>query len=206
VFSVLSISLIAGSFAGAVVAYGPKLFAGALGRLVELSGALPSLIIVGLWRIREAEPSIGGFIAVLAALKTIETARLISSETDRLSAQGFVIAARALGATKRRIFTVHVLPHLMSSLAVSSAFTAAAVIGLEAALSFVGLGLQGSGSWGALLGEVALGQLGAVAPGTLGLDPGAQTPTGRILLAWLSVTGSTLALYLLSRRAGQHLR
>ncbi|MEN9581193.1 MAG: hypothetical protein RJA70_4202, partial [Pseudomonadota bacterium] len=32
VFSVLSISLIAGSFAGAVVAYGPKLFAGALGR------------------------------------------------------------------------------------------------------------------------------------------------------------------------------
>lgn len=197
---VLSISLCAGSFAGALVAYGPRLFAGALGRLVELSGALPSLIIVGLWRIRETEPSISGFIGILAALKTIETARLISSETDRLSTQGFVIAARALGASKQRIFTVHVLPHLLSALAVSSAFTAAGVVGLEAALSFVGLGLPDGSSWGALLGETALGQLEF--PGS------ANPPSGtasKAILALLSVVAATLALYSLSRAAGRRL-
>ena len=198
VVSVLGVSLVLGSVAGALVAYGPRLFSGVLGRLVELSGALPSLIIVGLWRIRDTEPDIASFIAILAALKTIETARLVSSETERLSSQGFVVAAYALGASRQRVFVVHVLPHLLSALAVSSALTAASVVGLEAALSFVGLGLPGTSSWGALLGDAALGQTDWT---TLSPQPAAAAPISatRIVLALLSVSATTLALYTLAR-------
>lgn len=184
VVSVLLLSLAAGSLAGALVAYGPRVFAGALGRLVELSGALPSLVIVGLWRLRDDDPSIVSFIAILAALRSIEVARLIASETDRISSQGFVVAARSLGASPARIFRVHVLPHLLPTLAVSSALTASAVVNLEAALSFVGLGLPGSTSWGALLGEAAR------AP---------QVPDARVALALASIVLTTLALYGLAR-------
>ncbi len=189
VTSVLAISLVLGTLAGALVAYGPRWFSGLLGRLVELSGALPSLIIVGLWRIGDPAPSVASFIAILSVLKTIETARLISAETQRLSSQGFVVAAYALGASRRRVFVVHVFPHLLSALAVASALTAASVVGLEAALSFVGLGLPGSGSWGALLGEAARARTTLTG----------GVPALRIVLALASVVVATLAFYTLSR-------
>jgi peptide/nickel transport system permease protein len=64
----------------------------------------------------------------------------------------YVLAARALGATRWRIIWQHLLPAVAPQIAVAAALALAAVIPLEAALSFVGLGIQPPyPSWGNIL-------------------------------------------------------
>lgn len=193
VVAVLILALLIGTAVGAFAAFGPKFFSALLARLVELSGALPSLIVVGLWRIAEPNPNWQGFVLVVGLLKSIETARLISTETSRVSSQEFVAAARALGASRSHVFLQHVTPHLLPALVVSLALTAASVVGLEAALSFIGLGIPGSSSWGASLGELALSEL---------RQPGSGA-TVRPWLALGSILATSWALYTLSRRLDQ---
>jgi peptide/nickel transport system permease protein len=94
-------------------------------------------------------------ILVLGAIRGITMARLLRSEVLRVSQQDFVTAARALGLPARAVLGRHVLPHVLSPVLVSAAFTAAAVVALESALSFLGLGLPaGQASWGVLLGRL----------------------------------------------------
>jgi len=63
-----------------------------------------------------------------------------------------VLAARALGASRWRIIWHHLLPAVAPQLGVAAALALAAVIPLEAALSFVGLGIQPPlPSWGNIL-------------------------------------------------------
>ena len=71
----------------------------------------------------------------------------------------FVLASRALGASRRWQFRVHILPALLGPLLVNLAFGASSVVGLEAALSFTGLGLPAEvPSWGGGLGQLHLGE------------------------------------------------
>lgn len=152
---VVATALPAGCALGAVAALGPRLFDSLLTHAVELTGALPSLILLGLWRVSSDEPTLGGFVAILCVLKGIETARMIAELANSTRQREFVLAARALGSSPMRVFRVHVLPRLLPPLALSAASTASYVVGLEAALSFVGLGPSNVVSWGTLLGRAA---------------------------------------------------
>jgi len=146
----LPVALVLGSLAG--FAAWPNAL---LARLVELSGALPTVVFVAVIQAIESAPSMRNLILVLGALRGIGMARLLRSEGLRTSGQEFVTAARALGLPARVVLVRHVLPHVLSPVLVSAAFTAAAVVALESALSFLGLGLPaGQASWGVLLGRL----------------------------------------------------
>lgn len=154
---VVAIALPVGCALGAVAALGPRVCGGLLAHAVELTGALPSLILLGLWRVSSDDPTLGGFVIILCVLKAIETARIIAELANSTRQREFVLAARALGASPSRVFRAHVLPRLFPALAVSAASAAVYVVGLEAALSFVGLGPRDVVSWGTLLGRAATG-------------------------------------------------
>ena len=153
--SVLGIALVLGLCAGALAGFGPRVADALLARAVELSGALPTLVLLALVRAVEEVPTMLSFVIVLGTLRALRIARLVRGEFLRVSANDFVLAARALGAPARHIAVQHVLPHVMGPVLVAAAFTAASVVALEAALSFVGLGLPPElPAWGALLGQV----------------------------------------------------
>jgi peptide/nickel transport system permease protein len=97
-------------------------------------------------------PSFPVVIGVLALGNWVVYARVIRSEALDIRERPFVDAARAVGASTSRIILVHILPNCTPSIIVLATFNLAIAIILEAALSFVGLGLNtGSPSWGQML-------------------------------------------------------
>jgi peptide/nickel transport system permease protein len=155
----LTATLVAGALGtglGAISVY----LAGGLGvllaRLVELSGSVPSIILVGLLRLWDPTGGVVSLVATLALLRTVEVAQLVRAKVLTTMPSDFVEASRALGASRRWQLRVHVLPHLARPLAANLAFGASSLVGLEAALSFAGLGLPPDvPSWGAALGQLA---------------------------------------------------
>lgn len=129
-----------------------------LSRAVELSGALPALVLLAALGAGRFGPSWLALVLVLGVLRAVEVARLVRGEVLRVSGTEFVLAARALGGSPLGVTLRHVLPHAWGPVTVNAAFTVSAVVALEAALSFVGLGLpRDVPSWGRELALSAQG-------------------------------------------------
>ena len=78
--------------------------------------------------------------------------RLTRAQVLAVSAEEYVQAARALGASDARIIAMHVLPNSFTPLLVQAPLTIAQAIIAESALSFLGLGVQPpTPSWGGML-------------------------------------------------------
>jgi peptide/nickel transport system permease protein len=81
-------------------------------------------------------------------------ARVFRSIVLSLREKEFVEAARMIGASDWRIIRSHIVPHLVAPIIVFSTLQVAAFILLEAALSFLGLGVKlPTASWGNLLAD-----------------------------------------------------
>ena len=98
--------------------------------------------------------SLTAVIVVLGLLLWDRYAVVLRSATQQVRALDFVAAAEAVGASTPRIVLAEVLPNVMSSLIVVATFEVAHAILLEAALSFLGLGVQPPlPSWGLMIAE-----------------------------------------------------
>jgi peptide/nickel transport system permease protein len=136
----------------------------ALVRLVETVDTFPAIIVVALVRAIEREPTAMSLVIAVAFVRWAEVARLVHAETLRAAAEDYALAARALGASRARIFLRHVLPNAAGPVTVSSVFGVASVVLLEAAISFLEMGAPtAAASWGETLAE------GAQNPGALRL-------------------------------------
>jgi peptide/nickel transport system permease protein len=99
-------------------------------------------------------PGLRNTVIVLTITSWVWYARVIRSEVLSLREEDFVLAARALGCTNRRIVFRHILQQVLPMLLVLSTLQLGRVIILEAALSFLGLGVQPpQPSWGNLLAD-----------------------------------------------------
>ncbi|HZF56726.1 MAG TPA: ABC transporter permease [Polyangiaceae bacterium] len=125
-------------------------------RLIETVDTFPAIIIVALVRAIEREPSALSLVIAVALVRWAEVARLTRAMVLRASTEDYVLAARALGSTPRRIFWRHMLPNAIGPVVVSSVFGVASVVLLEAAISFLGMGAPTrAASWGETLAEGA---------------------------------------------------
>lgn len=86
-------------------------------------------------------PSIPTLILVLALTAWTRHARVVYGMMTSLKARDYVLAARALGATDLRLMARHLLPNAWSPIVVISAFLIGRMVLLEAALSFLGIGV-----------------------------------------------------------------
>lgn len=87
-------------------------------------------------------------------------ARLVRAEFLSLREREFVLAARVLGASDKRIIFRHILPNALSPVLVHATLGIAGAILTESALSFLGIGVQPpTPSWGNMLiaGKQTLG-------------------------------------------------
>lgn len=79
---------------------------------------------------------------VLSAFLWMQIARITRAEALSLSEREFVESARAAGAGTRHILFKHLIPNMVGTIMVNATLTVALAVLVEAALSFVGLGVQ----------------------------------------------------------------
>ena len=101
--------------------------------LVAVAGTLSVHVKGGRWWV---------LAIILAGLGWMPIARVIRGEFLSLREKEFVEAARALGASDRRIIFRHILPNVVGSIIVNATLVVAAAILLETALSYLGLGVK----------------------------------------------------------------
>ncbi len=100
------------------------------------------------------QPGLPVVIMVIAIINWTYIARIVRGQVLSLREKEFVEAARSLGASNTRIITREVLPNLIAPLIVYASLLIPANILLEAALSFLGVGVAaGTPSWGAMIAE-----------------------------------------------------
>lgn len=125
-------------------------------RLIETVDTFPAIIVVALVRAMEREPSALSLVLAVALVRWAEVARLTRAMALSAHAEDYVMAARALGASPRRIFWRHILPNAVGPVVVSSVFGVASIVLLEATISFLDLGAPAhTASWGELLSQGA---------------------------------------------------
>jgi ABC-type dipeptide/oligopeptide/nickel transport system permease subunit len=100
------------------------------------------------------KPGLPVVIMVIAFVNWTYIARIIRGQVLSLREKEFVEAARALGASDARIMFREILPNLVAPLIVYTTLIIPQNILLEAALSFLGVGVQPpDASWGAMIAE-----------------------------------------------------
>ncbi len=97
-------------------------------------------------------PGLNKLILALSVIGWVGYARLARGQVLKVKTLDFVEAARSMGATKLRVFLLHVLPNIIQPVLVQASIGMAAAILAEAALSFLGLGITPpTPSWGSML-------------------------------------------------------
>jgi ABC-type dipeptide/oligopeptide/nickel transport system permease subunit len=134
-----------------------------IARLIDILLAFPVLLLgLGLASACSSkEGCLGGalqpglrvviFIIVIANWPYV--ARIIRGQVFSLREKEFVEASKSLGAGNMRIIFREVLPNLVAPIIVYTTLFIPANILLEAALSFLGVGVQGHATWGSMLAE-----------------------------------------------------
>ena len=142
-----------GTFIGLVAGYAGGLADEALMRLTEVFLAFPALILA--MAIAGAlGPSLTNAIIAIAAVTWAVYARLVRGQILSLRQREFVEAARAMGASRRRIVLRHLLPNTLAPLMVQASFDMGSSIIAAAGLSFIGFGAQPpTPEWGVMISE-----------------------------------------------------
>ena len=166
----VSIGILVGTLAG--------FFGGALDqllmRLTDTVLSIPTLLLVIIF-VSVIGPSLASVIGVIGLLGWPQVARIVRGQLLSLRQAEFVIASRAAGAESWRILIRHLLPNIMGPISVASTFGVASSILLEAALSFLGLGVRAPNpSLGIMINE-------ARAPSVLHDVPWLWLPPGIII-------------------------
>jgi peptide/nickel transport system permease protein len=123
----------------------------AIMRLTEVVLSFPSLVVIILL-VAAIGPSVTTIIVVIAVFEWPTGCRIVRQITRVTKETGFVLAARSVGATNARLILRHTLGSVVSPLTVVVTLLSAQAILLEAALSFLGLGVNPpQASWGGML-------------------------------------------------------
>jgi peptide/nickel transport system permease protein len=121
---------------------------GVVMRFTDVVLAVPRLVLL-IAVIALLTPSPAAIVLILALTQWPTPARLIRAEILSLKEREFVLAARALGFSRRRILFRHLVPNAFAPVLVATMLGVGHTIILEAGLSFLGIGVPLS--WGSLL-------------------------------------------------------
>jgi peptide/nickel transport system permease protein len=150
-FSVVILASVIGITLGAIAGY----FGGAVDtvvmRLTDILLAFPG-ILLAIALVAVLGPSLNNVVLALATIGWVGYARLVRGQVLKVREMEYVTAAKALGARSPRVIAFHVLPNVINPVIVMATLGLAGAILAEAALSFLGLGVQPpTPSWGAML-------------------------------------------------------
>jgi ABC-type dipeptide/oligopeptide/nickel transport system permease subunit len=143
-----SLGLLAGYFPGAVDAV--------ISRTADVLFAVPGIVILIVILNSVPNRSIWIIVGVILVIGWPGGMRLMRSTVFTVRNREFVLAARSVGVPPLRILRKHVFPNAMAPLLAMTTLGIGGMVGLEAALTFLGVGLQPpSISWGSQFGVAA---------------------------------------------------
>lgn len=147
------LSTVVGVTVGAVAAYYGRATDQALSATTDLFLILPDLALLAVALLYFGQ-SFTSIIVVLAALSWMYVARIVRAQVLSLKEKEFVEAARASGASTTRILLRHIIPNCAGTIMVNATLAIATAVSTEAALSFIGFGVQPpQNSWGRMLND-----------------------------------------------------
>jgi len=150
-FVAVGISVLIGIVIGALAGFYGGLIDATLMRFVDIMLAFPTFFLI-LAVISILEQNIFTIMVVIGITSWMDVARLVRAEFLSLKEKDFVSAARAIGASDKRLMFKHILPNALSPVFVAATFGVAGAILIESGLSFLGLGVQPPDpSWGNIL-------------------------------------------------------
>jgi len=149
-----SVALVLGLTLGSISGYYTGWVDTIIMRIADVIFAFPSLLLIIAIMV-SLGPGLQNVFLAIGLVGWVGIARIIRSQTLSIKEQEFVLAAKSLGASDRRVITKHIMPNAFPPLIVSFTMGMAGAIMSEATLSFLGLGAQPpTASWG---GDISAG-------------------------------------------------
>jgi peptide/nickel transport system permease protein len=147
------LSVVVGSVLGGIAAYFGGAVDTAIMRVADVFMAIPALFLI-LVVVAVFGAGLTNTAAVIGLVTWAQVARIVRGECLSLRARDFVDAARALGASHRRILGRHVLVNALPVIVVQATLLLGQTILIESGLSYLGLGAQPPlPSWGNMIVE-----------------------------------------------------
>lgn len=147
----VGISLVAGVLLGLIAGYYGRVVDDAVMRVMDMLFAFPA-ILLAIAILAVLGPGLTNAMIAIGVVYTPIFARVTRASVLSVRDEVYVRAARSLGAGNRRIMLRHILPNIAGPVIVQTSLSLAFAILSEAALSFLGLGLQPPApSWGRML-------------------------------------------------------
>ncbi|SFX21038.1 oligopeptide transport system permease protein [Thermoactinomyces sp. DSM 45891] len=110
-------------------------------RFIEVIYSIPNLIII-IMLLMWMEPGILAIAIAIALTGWVPMSRIVRAQILKLRSQEYVLAARTLGASHKRILLKHLIPNVMGPIIIAVTFSIPSAIFFEAFLSFIGLGIR----------------------------------------------------------------
>ncbi len=150
------VSLTLGVAYGAIAGYAGGVADAIMMRVLDAFLSIPRLLLLIGVLVAWPRLSIPALVLFLGFTGWFGLSRVVRGQVLALKHAEFVMAARALGASRRRILLRHLLPNLVSPIVVAATLGVAHVIVLEAGLSYLGIGVpQPQASWGNIIQDGA---------------------------------------------------
>lgn len=150
-FLTVAISLTLGSSVGLIAGFYGGWIDDILMRFVDMVLAIPAIFLFILMSIL-FRPTPVTLAAIIASVGWGGVARLVRGEVLSVKQRDFIMATRSIGARDLRLIVRHLLPNVLPVLIVAASLGVGQIILIEAALDFLGLGIQPpTASWGNML-------------------------------------------------------
>ena len=149
----VAIMVVVGLIAGAVAAYYGGWWDSVIMRSADVFLAFP-YVLFAIILIAVLGKGVQNVFIAIGILGWPSIARVFRSSIFGVKENEYVDAARSMGASTRRILLKHIMPNSISPIIVVATMTIGGAILTEAALSFLGMGVQPPApSWGGMLSE-----------------------------------------------------
>ncbi len=147
------LALVIGVTLGIITGYYGGLIDDVVNWVITTLNAIPGLVLLivisAVFR-----PDATSLILVIVFLTWTATTRLVRGEALAIRSREYIVSAKAIGASDFRVMQVHILPNVFSLTVVTLARNIGIVMLIEAALSFLGLGVQPpTATWGNMLSK-----------------------------------------------------
>jgi peptide/nickel transport system permease protein len=149
----VAIMVVLGLVAGAIAAYYGGIWDAIVMRTADVFFAFP-YVLFAIALIAVLGRGLQNVFIAIGVLGWPTIARVFRSSILSVKENEYVDAARAMGASTRRIIFRHIMPNSMAPIIVYATMSVGGAILTEAALSFLGMGVQPPApSWGGMLSE-----------------------------------------------------
>jgi peptide/nickel transport system permease protein len=150
-FLTVALSLTAGTSVGLAAGYYGGWLDDVLMRFVDMVLSIPAVFLFILMSIL-FRPNALTLALIVASVGWASVGRLVRGEVLSVKQRDFILATRSIGARDLRLMIRHLLPNVLPVMIVAASLGVGQIILIEAALDFLGLGIQPpTASWGNML-------------------------------------------------------